>query len=554
MKPFRRWTLAASSIEYKLPLLVCVLLLAVVGLSSWAAYRGVRDSTFAAARERLRNVNDQLALTLRSQANALGVAVAEAAANDTIRRFLGGPSNQIRQDVVSVLHRIGTSEAVSVELWSAKRERLFKTVIEQWYSGLDGSPESLQWPAQADTGLIGRMQLVGDSLMYPVSALVLGRHGPLGYLVEWRRASSTPKQQQATLQLIGSGAGLYIGNDRGDFWTDLISQVPKPPVDVRNARNILTYDRPETGHVFAAARSLGPLPWVVLVEFPERQIAAPVNRFRDRLAIVDALFITIGLGAAWWLGHRIAAPLRQLAVASTAIAGGDYSRSQRGALAKVMRRADELGQLGHAFDSMAAQIRAREDRLRDRVRHLRQEIEWAQKGSENGGIVLDGANLRSGERFAQRYEILTVLGRGGMGTVYRARDLELEEQVAIKTLLPEFVTDLHLLARFKDEIRLARRLTDRNIVRTHDFGEWTGVYFLTMEFVEGITVRKLIDTRGRLGIPSTLAVATPTGAVTRRRARDGRDSPGHKATEPATRPCGCPQGDGLWGGATCGAL
>jgi serine/threonine-protein kinase len=91
--------------------------------------------------------------------------------------------------------------------------------------------------------------------------------------------------------------------------------------------------------------------------------------------------------------------------------------------------------------------------------------------------------------------------------VYRARDLELEEVVAIKTLRPEFISDATLLARFKDEIRLARRLSDQNIVRTHDFGEWSGVYYLTMEYVEGITVRELIDTRGRLGVSSTLAIA-----------------------------------------------
>jgi serine/threonine protein kinase len=122
--------------------------------------------------------------------------------------------------------------------------------------------------------------------------------------------------------------------------------------------------------------------------------------------------------------------------------------------------------------------------------------------------AVDGANLPSGERFAQRYEIVTAIGRGGMGTVYRARDLELEEDVAIKTLRPEFVADANLLLRFKDEIRLARRLTDPNIVRTHDFGEWSGVCFLTMEYVEGMTVRELLDTRGRLGVSATLAIAT----------------------------------------------
>jgi len=190
--------------------------------------------------------------------------------------------------------------------------------------------------------------------------------------------------------------------------------------------------------------------------------------------------------------------------AAAAVEGGRY---RPGALAEVTRRDDELGHLARVFDSMAQQIKAREERLRDRVRDLRQEIEWARRDSREADSSVDGGNLRSGETFAQRYEILAVLGRGGMGTVYRAKDLELEEEIAVKTLRPEFVADKTLLARFKDEIRLARRLTDANIVRTHDFGEWSGVCFLTMECVQGITIRELIDTRGRLGVSATLAIA-----------------------------------------------
>ncbi|HSD30493.1 MAG TPA: protein kinase [Gemmatimonadales bacterium] len=195
----------------------------------------------------------------------------------------------------------------------------------------------------------------------------------------------------------------------------------------------------------------------------------------------------------------------RVTAAATAVEAGSY---RPGALSEVAARADELGQLARVFDSMVGEIKAREERLRDRVRDLRQEIEWARRDSKEFAVALDGGNLKTGDHFAQRYEILAVLGRGGMGTVYRARDQELEEEVAIKTLRPEFVSDLNLLMRFKDEIRLARRLSDPNIVRTHDFGEWSGVCFLTMEYVEGITVRELIDTRGRLGVSSALAIGT----------------------------------------------
>jgi serine/threonine-protein kinase len=86
--------------------------------------------------------------------------------------------------------------------------------------------------------------------------------------------------------------------------------------------------------------------------------------------------------------------------------------------------------------------------------------------------------------------------------------MELDEEMALKTVRPEFVSDPILVERFKDEIRLARRITHRNVVRIHDFGESAGTYYLTMEYVEGITLRELLDTRGRLEVAPALAIAS----------------------------------------------
>src|SRR5439155_1696882 len=83
------------------------------------------------------------------------------------------------------------------------------------------------------------------------------------------------------------------------------------------------------------------------------------------------------------------------------------------------------------------------------------------------------------------------LGMGGMGVVYRAFDRELQEAVAIKTLRPEALAgDGVALERFKQEIRLARKIAHRNVVRTHDLGEVNGMYYLTMEYVEGTSLKQ----------------------------------------------------------------
>jgi CheY-like chemotaxis protein/tRNA A-37 threonylcarbamoyl transferase component Bud32 len=197
--------------------------------------------------------------------------------------------------------------------------------------------------------------------------------------------------------------------------------------------------------------------------------------------------------------------VQQVIEAASAVEAGQY---MPGRLASIAKRDDALGRLARVFDGMVTQVKEREERLREQIRELRGDIDVTRKQTAEFAATLDVGNLKSGSRFADRYEIIRVVGRGGMGTVYLARDLELGEEVAIKTLRVELLMDDTLLERFKGEIRLTYRITHRNVVRTHYFGEWSGAYYLTMEYVEGVTLRQLIDTRGRLGVPSTLAIGS----------------------------------------------
>lgn len=99
---------------------------------------------------------------------------------------------------------------------------------------------------------------------------------------------------------------------------------------------------------------------------------------------------------------------------------------------------------------------------------------------------------------AGRYEILGMLGSGGMGTVYRARDRELEETVALKIVRKELAASPGMLERFKREVKLARLVTHKNVARTYDIGEHEGDRFLTMELVDGEMLGMHLARRGRV--------------------------------------------------------
>jgi serine/threonine protein kinase len=108
---------------------------------------------------------------------------------------------------------------------------------------------------------------------------------------------------------------------------------------------------------------------------------------------------------------------------------------------------------------------------------------------------------------SDRYDVLAEAGRGGMGVVYRARDRETDEIIALKTLRPELAADSRLVERFKRELRLARRITHKNVCRVYDLHRTPALCFVTMEFVDGENLRSVLHSRGTLELKEGIAVA-----------------------------------------------
>ncbi len=106
--------------------------------------------------------------------------------------------------------------------------------------------------------------------------------------------------------------------------------------------------------------------------------------------------------------------------------------------------------------------------------------------------------LTLGMVLGERYELVKMLGEGGMGAVYQALDRELDRVVALKVIRPEFANDPNLLKRFKQELILARQITHRNVIRIFDLGVADGVRFITMEFVEGRDLAGVLKEQGKL--------------------------------------------------------
>jgi len=123
------------------------------------------------------------------------------------------------------------------------------------------------------------------------------------------------------------------------------------------------------------------------------------------------------------------------------------------------------------------------------------------------GALSVAAHLQIGSALGNRYEILELLGEGGMGAVYKAADLEVDRVVALKVIRPEMAANPEILARFKQELLLSSKVTHRNVIRIYDLGEADGVKFITMEYIEGKDLRSILHERKKLPPEEAVEIA-----------------------------------------------
>jgi serine/threonine-protein kinase len=238
---------------------------------------------------------------------------------------------------------------------------------------------------------------------------------------------------------------------------------------------------------------------------------AAFRGFRNSLVAAAVGVMVLALALAYLAAARISGPVRRLV--------GLVERARDGSYAgKVtVDTSDEIGVLARAFNNLLAELREKQQM----IDYLREGMTLLKKGS---GVTGDETVVEAptqpaaaegstplpapGSLFAGRYDIRATLGRGGMGVVYLAHDRQLDEDVALKVLRTDVLKDdPGLLERFKLEIKLARRITHRNVLRTHDFGEAGSTPYISMEYLEGVTLKDLLRNKGALPLGIGLRVA-----------------------------------------------
>ncbi len=374
--PRKRFSFSHLSIQQRLPLFICLLLLVTVVIFSWTSYVGVKEAALETGRERLYTLTEQLSNMFQQSAQAIMGITRSTARQETVKKYLLSPARERDSATLQALQKLRTdSLSVLVQLWNKDRVSVLS-------SGLPGVSipvnidSVLSMPSlHHDSAAVGKMYVVRDTLYYPIIATVADDKQILGYIVSWKQVHATPQTLEQLSGLIGAQARLYFGNADGSLWTNMLKAVPAPPFAKNDTGNIKEYSS-NGNPVIAAMHPIGSTSWLIMVEFSKQKIFETVNRFLYTLIIIGAILVIAGILIAWLISRRITKPLHKLTAAATAITEGDYSAS-----VEVTRR-DELGKLALAFNTMASQVRSSQYDLEEKVQERTIELEKVKEAAE----------------------------------------------------------------------------------------------------------------------------------------------------------------------------
>ena len=396
---------------------------------------------------------------------------------------------------------------------------------------------------------IGGFGVSGDSLLFQATAVPIALPGgaPFGVLVATRIVDSTVaadirsataselvffvRDRTGAAHLAGSTLRVTPALREGiarivamkDDMTGLDDAGREARRDAR--REITIGDVVWMAQSASLATAGGDIVGGFLVMRPRDGALATLAGVRRSLIAAGALGFLLALLAAWFAARSVTRPVRALANAMRRAADGNYA-APLSTTAADADSAGEIGALARAFDALLVDLRdrdslsattaaavavdesRRDDEADDDARAPRRRSERVLAFGPSVARTAPHLVVQRGQLLANRYRIEALIGSGGMGIVYRARDRVIGESVAIKLLRPEIVTaDIAAREHLREELRVARRITHRNVVRTHDIGDSEGIPFLTMEYVEGASLSTVIRVGGSLPLPAVLSLA-----------------------------------------------
>jgi PAS domain S-box-containing protein len=345
------------TIRRRLPLLIAALLLSILLVFGIISYLGIRTAELQAGEQRLQNSSLQLSNMLSNSTDNMVATAHGQASNPSVKAWL-----------VSQGRDSATEVKMLFEKWKQDTNYLGAALLDSSYHPLlaTSSPVSSALPFEPfrqfqlnkkNIGQVGKFFLLGDTVCYPIIAVISKNDNTIGYLVKWRRIQTKSGSVDQVKQLIGLGARFYVGNNDGSLWTDMTSRTPSRPY--LKADNNIRHYKIAGETTLVSVRTISDSRWLVSVEFTQGKLLQTAGNYLYFLLVAGSFLLAAGIFCGWLMSKRISAPLARLTAAASRIAAGEES-----GVPVAMHRYDEIGKLARSFNAMAVQVETSKEELR----------------------------------------------------------------------------------------------------------------------------------------------------------------------------------------------
>jgi signal transduction histidine kinase len=357
----------ALSLRTKVPLFIGVGLAVVIAVWTWVSYGNIRQVLTETGKQRLAAATPEVARIFRAQLRASWANVRTGLSRSAaVQGYIRSGGRTDGDSVRVQLDRSVTGANVRLALFALDGTPLIASPdtsgagSAERHEELAGSfAAATEGPEFAGVGPLRRMR--GDIVMPFVASIITPDSQPIALGVLWRKITGTEQVRDQLAGLIGSDAQVFIGNARGDLWTDVSGAATTFPVAIPFDGNSVEFQPDDATPVFAGGREIEGTPLAIAVTFSQETLMAPARLFLRRSITLGAFVTLVAAALAWLLSRRITSPLHALTSAAKAAAAGAPIGSV------VIDRDDEIGQLSASFNRMAANVNESREALERKV-------------------------------------------------------------------------------------------------------------------------------------------------------------------------------------------
>jgi signal transduction histidine kinase len=367
---------------------------------SWISYIGVRKASLKSGYDRLNTLTDQLSTMLAQSMQGNITTTRSTASSPVFKQCLQTLEPHICTEALMELEKTRKdSTTVMVQLLDPYLREVLHSSKKSIETRVNfDSLNALH--ATKDTGAVGKIYRIKDSMYYPTTIPVTDNNKIIGYIAKWRSIASTPDAMERLSQLLGAKAKLYLANTDRSLWTDMMNPIVSPvPKNASFRSNIYEYSHGKGNRVIATEKAIGSTPWLILIEFSEKTVLEPANSYLQWIIIIASILVCIGIFITWILSRNITRPLNKLTAAVSLMASGNDVP------AVAVDRRDETGKLARAFNAMAVKVRNAKTELEQKV------IEREQMTEQLRNLSAHLQNIREQERIHIAREMHDELGQ-----------------------------------------------------------------------------------------------------------------------------------------------